>query len=140
MRAEDAEALARQLINDSPFDEKTKESLLPHLRKLFKSGREPENDQEEQTPRDRFKEILQKMAGALSIISSTCVNTQTLEARPACPLHGLAPGQVSFHSDERYAGPDYETGWDGMKESEERILQFCEAVLKGDHERGEGKE
>jgi hypothetical protein len=37
--------------------------------------------------------------------------------------------QVSFHSPERYAGPDYPTGWDGRRASEERILEFCERVL-----------
>jgi hypothetical protein len=43
-----------------------------------------------------------------------------------CDLPG---GQCSFHSPERYAGPDYPTGWDGRRASEERILEFCERVL-----------
>jgi hypothetical protein len=38
-------------------------------------------------------------------------------------------GQVSFHSRERYDGPDYPCGWDGRCASEERIVNFCQEVL-----------
>jgi hypothetical protein len=38
-------------------------------------------------------------------------------------------GQVSFHSAERLAGPDYCGGWDGSKASTERILAFCDAAM-----------
>ncbi len=37
-------------------------------------------------------------------------------------------GQCSFHSPERYAGPDYPGEWDGRRASEERILAFCQKV------------
>ncbi len=41
----------------------------------------------------------------------------------------LPNGQVSFHSPQRFDGPDYEQGWDGMRLSETRIIHFCQAVL-----------
>lgn len=39
-------------------------------------------------------------------------------------------GQVSFHSPERYDGPDYPEGWDGKRLSEQRIIKFCNGCLK----------
>lgn len=44
----------------------------------------------------------------------------------------LPVGQVSFHSTERMTGPDYDKGWDGCHASEDRIIEFCNAVLGGD--------
>lgn len=42
----------------------------------------------------------------------------------------LPQGQVSFHSNVRYAGPDYEGQWDGATgASPARIVQFCDCVL-----------
>ncbi len=41
----------------------------------------------------------------------------------------LPDGQVSFHSTERYDGPEYEGDWDGQRQSEERILAFADGVL-----------
>ena len=40
----------------------------------------------------------------------------------------LPQGQVSFHSTERYLGDNYAGIWDGQHVSEERVLEFCEAV------------
>lgn len=40
----------------------------------------------------------------------------------------LPQGQVSFHSTQRFAGPDYPAQWDGKKASEHRVLAFCHAV------------
>ncbi len=40
----------------------------------------------------------------------------------------LPQGQVSFHSTERYSGPDYSGDWDGKRMSETRILTFCDWV------------
>lgn len=40
-------------------------------------------------------------------------------------------GQVSFHSPERYEGPDYPGEWDGLSGSEKRIVQFCQDVFDG---------
>jgi len=37
--------------------------------------------------------------------------------------------QVSFHSPERYDGPDYSRDWDGRRASESRIIAFCQRVL-----------
>ena len=42
-----------------------------------------------------------------------------------------ALGQVSFHSPERYDGPDYPGEWDGRRASEERIIAFCQRVFNG---------
>lgn len=40
-------------------------------------------------------------------------------------------GQVSFHSQNRGIGPNYEKPWDGINgASEERILRFCDSVLQ----------
>lgn len=39
-------------------------------------------------------------------------------------------GQVSFHSEGRLRGPDYDGEWDGQHLSCERILSFCEMVAK----------
>lgn len=38
-------------------------------------------------------------------------------------------GQVSFHSPERYAGPDYPADWDGRRASEERIICYCQRIV-----------
>ncbi len=38
----------------------------------------------------------------------------------------IPQGQVSFHSPERYAGPEYRRDWDGAHQSEKRIIQFCD--------------
>jgi hypothetical protein len=37
--------------------------------------------------------------------------------------------QVSFHSPERYSGPDYQDEWDGKRMSEDRIIKFCQTVF-----------
>lgn len=41
----------------------------------------------------------------------------------------LPEGQVSFHSPERFDGPDYPGDWDGRRMSEERIIEFCQKVI-----------
>lgn len=42
-------------------------------------------------------------------------------------------GQVSFHTHQRGAGPDFAGDWDGAKgKSPERILRFCAWVLQGE--------
>jgi hypothetical protein len=38
-------------------------------------------------------------------------------------------GQVSFHTDKRGKGNDYQADWDGCHASEERIIKFVECVL-----------
>lgn len=43
----------------------------------------------------------------------------------------LPLGQVSFHSESRYVGPDYGGEWDGDRASEGRVVQFCDVVMKG---------
>ena len=55
---------------------------------------------------------------------------------PAQPFHSwvlyvdLPTGQVSFHSRDRYAGPDYPGDWDGIRGiSPQRIILFCQRVL-----------
>lgn len=42
----------------------------------------------------------------------------------------LPEGQVSFHSTQRYEGPDYPGEWDRQRKSEERILKFCDRVCE----------
>jgi hypothetical protein len=37
-------------------------------------------------------------------------------------------GQCSFHSPERYEGPDYPGEWDGLRMSEHRIIRYCQNV------------
>lgn len=41
----------------------------------------------------------------------------------------LSEGQVSFHSPDRWEGPDYEGEWDLQRESESRILSYCDSIL-----------
>ncbi|HOW96320.1 MAG TPA: hypothetical protein P5567_13975 [Kiritimatiellia bacterium] len=41
----------------------------------------------------------------------------------------IPTGQVSFHSESRYAGPDYPGAWDGQRASEHRIMAFCDSVM-----------
>jgi hypothetical protein len=54
---------------------------------------------------------------------------------PSCPgfewvlYIDLPHGQVSFHSPNRGAGPDYPGEFDGEHKSEERILAFCDNVM-----------
>ncbi len=43
----------------------------------------------------------------------------------------LPQGQVSLHSLERYAGPDYPDAWDGMNANAERVIAFCDWVWSG---------
>lgn len=43
----------------------------------------------------------------------------------------LPEGQVSFHSVQRYLGPDYPGDWDKQHKSEERIIAFCDRCLHG---------
>jgi hypothetical protein len=38
-------------------------------------------------------------------------------------------GQVSFHSPTKLAGPTYPGDWDGTHESENRIIDYCGALL-----------
>lgn len=40
-------------------------------------------------------------------------------------------GQVSFHSAVRLNGPTFLGVWDGVHRSEERILAYCDSVMKG---------
>jgi hypothetical protein len=42
----------------------------------------------------------------------------------------LPQGQVSFHSEERFSGPDFHGAWDGQRLSKERIIEFCETILR----------
>ena len=41
----------------------------------------------------------------------------------------LPSGQVSFHSTERFGGPDYPAEFDGAHASAERIISFCDFVF-----------
>ena len=41
----------------------------------------------------------------------------------------LPTGQCSFHSPERFAGPDYRGKWSGRHDSAEIILAFCDGVM-----------
>ena len=48
-----------------------------------------------------------------------------------CVLYlDLPIGQVSFHSTERFAGPNYPGEWDGENKSEQRILSFCDQLMR----------
>lgn len=42
----------------------------------------------------------------------------------------LPQGQVSFHSPTRFEGPEYEGDWCGQHLSAERIIVFCDSVMK----------
>lgn len=42
----------------------------------------------------------------------------------------LPDGQVSFHSHDRFAGPDYPNAWDRSSLSRRRILLFCDSVME----------
>ena len=42
----------------------------------------------------------------------------------------LPQGQVSFHAPNRDGGPDYPGDWDRTHLSPDRIIQFCDSVLK----------
>lgn len=39
-------------------------------------------------------------------------------------------GQISFHTDKRGDGCDFDGWWDGVHASEERIIKFVDSVLK----------
>ena len=42
----------------------------------------------------------------------------------------LPTGQVSFHSGERYAGPDYDGAWDGVRDAgADRMLRWVRRLL-----------
>lgn len=41
----------------------------------------------------------------------------------------LPQGQVSFHATRKYVGPDYTGKWGGSRESESRIITFCDGVM-----------
>lgn len=42
----------------------------------------------------------------------------------------IPTGQVSFHSPSRGKGPAYESDWDGIGNSRNRILNFCDRVFR----------
>ena len=42
----------------------------------------------------------------------------------------LPQGQASFHASSRGSGPDFPGEWDGEHKSQERILQFCDELLR----------
>ena len=42
----------------------------------------------------------------------------------------LPTGQISFHSGVRGSGQEYAGQWDGQHESQNRILQWCDQLLK----------
>lgn len=42
----------------------------------------------------------------------------------------LPQGQVSFHSPDRGSGPDYIGTWCGEHRSAERIVMFCDSIMK----------
>lgn len=48
----------------------------------------------------------------------------------------LPQGQVSFHSENRGVGPNYVGEWDGLRASQERILEFCDHVMTGKEKHG----
>lgn len=44
----------------------------------------------------------------------------------------ISTGQVSFHSAERFAGPDYRGKWDGIRGvSVDRVIDFCDQICSG---------
>ena len=43
----------------------------------------------------------------------------------------LPQGQVSLHSRQRFAGPDYPGEWDGQNATEDRVIGFCESLWHG---------
>jgi hypothetical protein len=44
----------------------------------------------------------------------------------------LPEGQVSFHSRRKHKGPLYPGTWDGMRDTEARIVRFCDQLLAGE--------
>ncbi|MFA5299082.1 MAG: hypothetical protein WC389_12820 [Lutibacter sp.] len=48
-----------------------------------------------------------------------------------CLYVTLPQGQVSFHSDKRGIGEDFQGDWDGKNASEIRIIKFVDSVLSG---------
>jgi hypothetical protein len=44
----------------------------------------------------------------------------------------LPNGQVSFHTDKRGIGDDYDKDWDGENASEQRILEFVDNIVNRD--------
>lgn len=42
----------------------------------------------------------------------------------------IPTGQVSFHSHDRLAGPDYAGEWDGQHVCRERIISFCDRIAE----------
>ena len=43
----------------------------------------------------------------------------------------LPQGQVSLHSVQRFAGPDYPGEWDGTNATEDRVIAFCDSHWRG---------
>ncbi len=41
----------------------------------------------------------------------------------------LPVGQVSWHSSDRYEGPDYPDEWDGLRASHDRVIEYAHCVL-----------
>lgn len=42
----------------------------------------------------------------------------------------LPVGQASFHSTKRFAGPNYQSGWDQTQSTEDNVLAYCELVIE----------
>jgi hypothetical protein len=79
----------------------------------------------------QLTEALQTHSDALGIIFGWGIDDSQRDNKWVLYADLPELGQVSFHSPERYAGPDYPGEWDGCRMSEERIIQFCQSIIKG---------
>ncbi len=81
---------------------------------------------------------MDNLATALSAHADECSIRWGWGNDPTQPFHkavlyvDLPTGQVSFHAQDRGAGPDYPGEWDGRTgQSPDRIIRFVARVLQG---------
>lgn len=86
---------------------------------------------------DRKNWSLQQLCEILTVHAETLALSWGWQQDPEQDYHKWVlyvdlpgQGQVSFHSAERYKGPDYAGQWDGNRTSDERIIGFTETLLE----------
>lgn len=76
-------------------------------------------------------EQLEKSAGELGIVwgwKEDPIAEQSGDPNSWVLYVELPNGQVSFHSPSRGVGPDFAGEWDRQRQSQERIIAFCDLV------------
>ncbi len=106
--------------------------------KVYRGGRKQEDGREvpyKDLAYGRKGKFLKLLAGLLARDDCGMAWGWGLDLKQPKAKHVLyidiPQGQVSLHSVQRFAGPDYHGAWDGRDATEDRVIQFCESLWRG---------